>query len=136
MGNDTITRGSNRNYPSSRIDGGTPYPDIASVVLRMERESGSRDSLPEFHNTDAIFGFEIRAHLQYRAFQNEDVENGQLNRILRIGLYDWTGVDRIGNRGFPPYPMRYAAVLGAQLLDRIRYLENRVSGAIPENFAN
>lgn len=129
-GDSTITRIDRRSFPNNRINGTGPYPSLESLVLRMERESGGRDELSEFYNSDAIFGFAIRAEIQHRANRTENVENRQLNRVLDIGLYDWKGNDRSGGNGGPPLPVRYAAVLGSQLLDRIRFLENRVSSPV------
>ena len=95
----------------------------------MERDGGDRDSLPEFYNSDAIFGFAIRAHLQLAANGGEDRENQQLTQMLDIGIHDWKGEDRSGSSGGSggvPYAIRYAAVLGSQLLERIRSLEAKV----------
>ena len=92
----------------------------------MERAEGDRDTLSEFYNTDAIFGFAIRAHLKLAANRGEDRENQQLTRILDIGIHDWKGEDRSGSSGGVPHAIRYAAVLGSQLLERIRSSEAKV----------
>ena len=85
--------------------------------------------LSEFYNTDAIFGFAIRAHLQLAANRGDECENQQLTRILDISIHDWKGEDRSGSSGGSggvPYTMRYAAVLGSQLLECIRSSEAKV----------
>ena len=92
----------------------------------MERDGGDRDSLSEFYNSDAIFGFAIRAHLQLAANRGEDCKNQQSTRILNIGIHDWKGENRSGGSGGVPYAIRYAAVLGSQLLERIRSSEAKV----------
>ena len=128
-GSPTISRLDRRCFPSSRVNSGEVYPAIENLVLCMERAEGDRDMLSEFYNTDAIFGFAIRAHLQLAANRGEDCENQQLTRILDIGIHDWKGEDRSGSSGGGggvPYAIRYAAVLGSQLLERIRSSEAKV----------
>ena len=92
----------------------------------MEWAGGDRDSLLEFYNSDTIFGFAIRAHLQLAASRGEDRENQQLTRILDIGIHDWKGEDRSGGSRGVPYAIRYAAVLGIQPLERIQSSEVKV----------
>ena len=129
LGSPTISRLDRRCFPSSRVNSGEVYPAIENLVLRMERAEGDCDTLSEFYNTDAIFGFAIRAHLQLAANRSEDCENQHLTQILDIGTHDWKGEDRSGNSGGSggvPYAIRYAAVLGSQLLERIWSSEAKV----------
>ena len=98
-GSPTISRLDRRRFPSSRVNSREVYPAIENLVLRMERAEGDRDTLSEFYNTDAIFGFAIRAHLQLAANRGEDRENPQLIHILDIGIHNWKGEDRSGSSG-------------------------------------
>ena len=128
-GSPTISRLDCRRFPSSRINSEEVYPAIENLVLRMERTEGDCDTLSEFYNTDAIFGFAIRAHLQLAANRGDDRKNQQLTRILDIGIHDWKGEDWSGTGGGSgdvPYAIPYATVLGSQLLECIRSSEAKV----------
>ena len=74
-----------------------------------------------------LFGFAIRGYLD-RVVRRGRMENDHiLNWIVRIGLYDWSRLDRQGGGKQPPIQIRYAAVLGMQLWKRINVLSNQVS---------
>ena len=63
------------------------------------------------------------------ANKGEDRKNQQLTRILDISIHDWKGEDwsgSSGGSGVVPYAIRYAAVLGSQLLEHIWSSEGKV----------
>ena len=55
-----------------------------------------------------------------------------LNRILSMGIYDWKDTDKQGGRSCPVMSIRYAAVLGNQLLQKIKRGNDKV-GLLPKN---
>ena len=86
-----------------------------------------RDSVEECHNHDALFGFAIRSHLDRVARRGHLSGDNILDHIVRIGLYDWSGLDNQGGGKQPPIQIRYTAVMGMQLWKRIDVLSDRVS---------
>ena len=96
---------------------------LASVLT----EQGASDSLEGCHNRDMLFGFAIHGHLDWVARRGRMENNHILDQIIRIGLYDWSGLDRQGGGKQPPIQIRYAAVMGMQLWKRINVLSDWVS---------
>jgi len=96
----------------------------------MSREGAERDALGECYHSDALFGFAIRAHFAQVNRITNPVKRPVLRRLLNIGIYDWHDTDRSGGGGHAPsLPIRYAAMLGHELLVRIEAAEGRVSSA-------
>ena len=127
-GHGTVSKYDTRNHPHSSIEFRDPYPTIAEIVARMSREGAERDDLGACYHSDALFGFAIRAHHAQVVRRANPVKHSVLRRILNIGIYDWSDVDRCGGGGnCPSLPIRYAAVLGHELLVRIEAAESRVS---------
>ena len=95
----------------------------------MERSEGvSRDTdeLDEWFHSDALFGFTIAAHLD-RVVQMGRIERDVvLNWILSIGIYNWKDTDKQGGGSCPVMSIRYAAVLGNRLLQRIEQGDDKV----------
>ena len=95
----------------------------------MERSEGASrdaDELDEWFHSDALFGFAIATHSD-RVVQMGRIERDVvLNRILSMGIYDWKDTDKQGGGSCPVMSIRYAAVLGNQLLQRIERGDDKV----------
>src|ERR1700679_1094797 len=94
----------------------------------MSREGAECDDLGPCYHSDALFGFAIRAHHAQIVRISQPVKRWVLQRLLNMGIYDWHNTDRSGGGGHrPPPPIRYAAMLGHELVVRIEAAESWVS---------
>ena len=123
----TFSRHDIRIYNCGRIDASAPYPSCRDILVSVSAEYGAGDSLEECHNRDALFRFAIRSHLDQVACCGRLFGDHVLDRIVRIRLYDWSGLDHQGGGKQPPIQIRYTAVMGMQLWKRIDVLSNQVS---------
>ena len=106
-------------HASSRIDSHEPYPALHTLVERLEGVSRDADELDEWYHSDALFGFAIAAHSDRVIRMGRIVRDVVLNRILLMGIYNWKDTDKQGGGSCPVMFIRYAVVLGNQLLRRI-----------------
>ena len=128
----TISRHDRRDHPSSRIDNCEPYPVLHTLVGRTKGISRDADELDEWYNSDSLFRFAITAHSD-RIIQMGHLEwDVVLNRILSMGIYDWKDTDKQGGGSCLVMSIRYAAVLGNRLLQRIEQGDDKV-GLLPKN---
>jgi len=129
-GHGTITKYDHRAHQHSRIEFRDPYPSTREIVERMSRDGAERDALGECYHSDTLFGFAIRAHHAQIVRISQPVKRSVLRRLLNMGIYDWHDTDRSGGGGHAPsLPIRYAAMLGHELVVRIEAAESRVSVA-------
>ena len=130
-GHGTITKYDHRAHQHSRIEFRDPYPSTTDIVARMSHEGAERDDLGACYHSDALFGFAIRAHHAQIIRISQPVKRSVLRRLLNMGIYDWHDTDRSGGGGHAPsLPIRYAAMLGHELVVRIEAAESRVSVAV------
>src|SRR6202789_2603744 len=130
-GHGTITKYDHRAHPHSRIEFRDPYPSITDIVAQMSREGAERDDLGPCYHSDALFGFAVRAHHAQIVRISQPVKRSVLRRLLNMGIYDWHDTDRSGGGGHAPsLPIRYAAMLGHELVVRVEAAESRVSVAV------
>ena len=115
----TISRHDHRDHSSSRVDSREPYPALRTLVEHSEGVSRDADKLDEWFHSDALFGFAIAAHSDRVVWMGHIERDVVLNRILSMGIYDWKDMDKQGGGSCPVMSIRYAAVLGNQLLQRI-----------------
>ena len=80
-------------YDCGRIDASAPYPSCRDILASVSAEYGAGDLLEECHNRDALFRFAIRGHLDRVARCGRLSSDHILDRIVCIGLYDWSGLD-------------------------------------------
>ena len=118
------------NHDLSCIDGSAPYPSCKDILVQVLAEHGNCDSLEDCYNSDALFGFAIRSHLDSVARQSQIENNYIITRVLDIGLYDWKALDRQGGGNQPSVPICYMAVLGLRLLKLVDVLSDQVSSLI------
>src|ERR1700679_3118375 len=96
----------------------------------MSREGAERDDLGPCYHSDALFGFAVRAHHAQIVRILQPVKRSVLQRLLNMGIYNWHDTDHSGGGGHAPsLPIRYAAMLGHELVVRIEAAEWRVSVA-------
>ena len=129
----TVTRHDRRTFPHSRIDFNSPYPDISPLVHRMvDNSPATRDNpVAECHINDQLFLYAVRAGNDNIRRRGPAINQSRvMHLLLDIGLLDWGSPDRqLSNSGpTPSVPIRYAAVLGNELLLRLEREERRVSG--------
>ena len=83
----------------------------------------NRDFLPEYHNNDTLWGYAVR---------NSDVlhqERGSINdpvlfNLLRMGIYDWRGVNTLQNQAIQA--VRWSSATIMRVLQRVFRLEKQV----------
>ena len=116
QGIDTISQHDRCDHASSRINSREPYPALCTLVEHSEGVSRDADELDEWYHSNSLFGFAIAAHSD-RIVQMGHLERDVvLNRILLMGIYDWKDMDKQGGGSCPVMSIRYAVVLGNQLL--------------------
>ena len=126
QGINTISWHDCRDHASSRIDSCEPYPVLRTLVEHLEGVRRDADELDEWYHSDALFGFAITAHSD-RVVQMDHLERDVvLNHILSMGIYDWKDTDKQGGGSCLVMSIRYAAVLGNQLLRRIEQGDDKV----------
>ena len=84
-----------------------------------EGVSRDADKLDEWYHSDSLFGFAIATHSNRIIWMGHLEWDMVLNHILLMGIYDWKDTDKQGGGSCPVMSIRYAAVLGNQLLQRI-----------------
>ena len=132
QGINTISRHDHRDHASSRIDSREPYPALRTLVERLEGVSRDADELDEWFHSDALFRFAIAAHSDRVIWMDRLERNVVLNCILSMGIYNWKDTDKQGGGSCPVMSIRYAAVLGNRLLQRIEQGDDKV-GLLPKN---
>ena len=103
---------------------------IGTIVRQAEGEGDEHNCLLGFSESDALFGFAVRAHLDQLHREAQATEITPLGRILQLGIYDWLDTHGPIDSSELRQSLRYSAVLGNALLKRIEVLEQRVSLAI------
>ena len=131
-GIDTISRHDCHDHANSCINSCEPYPVLHTLVERLEGISRDADKLDEWYHSDSFFGFAIAAHLDRIVRMGRLERDMVLSRILLMGIYDWKDTDKQGGGSCPVMSIRYTAVLGNQLLQRIERGDDKV-GLLPKN---
>jgi hypothetical protein len=103
---------------------------IGTLVRQVEGEGGEHNCLLGFSESDALFGFAVRTHLDNLHREAQAPEITPLGRVLQLGIYDWLDTHGPIDSSELRQSLRYSAVLGNALLKRIEVLEQRVSLAI------
>ena len=116
QGISTISWHDCHDHASSHIDSREPYPVLRTLVERSEGVSRDADELDEWYHSDSLFRFAITAHSDRIVRMGHIEQDVVLNRILVMGIYDWKDMDKQGGGSCPVMSIRYAVVLGNQLL--------------------
>ena len=82
------------------------------------------DSLLDVYDDDALWGFMIRASEELPQFTGARVRDPVLSRLLRMGVYDWTGenVRTVAST----QAMRHSTAMATRLLARLLEVEEKV----------
>ena len=86
-----------------------------------------KDSFPELHNDDALWAYMIRVseELDLNDFLTSDRINDKvLRRLLKMGVWDWTGDHQVLNQTVPA--MRHSTAMVSRVLVRLLNLEKKV----------
>src|SRR6202789_2977258 len=127
-GHGTITKYDHCAHQHSRIEFRDPYPSTRDIVERMSRDGVERDNLGPCYHSDALFGFVVRTHHAQIVRISQPVKRPVLRRLLNMGIYNWHDTDRSGGgKHMPSLPIRYAAMLGHELVVWIEAAELQVS---------
>jgi hypothetical protein len=82
------------------------------------------DQLEETNHDDALWGYVVRAAEEYRTRNVEQWDDPVLNRLYRMGAYDWVAPDHHTMQG--TQAICYALALSLRLWARIRGIESQV----------
>ena len=88
----TISRHDSCIYDCGRIDGSIAYPSCETILAKVSAKQGVGKSLEECYNRDVLFRFAIRGHIDRIARRGRIGNDPVLDHIVRIGLYDWSGL--------------------------------------------
>jgi hypothetical protein len=116
-----------------RREGSNDHPGVGfretkleNLIARMESEGGHRDALQGIWNSDALFGFAVRAILDHQARPSRLGEDRVWRRLLEMGLEGGEMPGRAeGDLGLMQ-AIRYAAVIASELMRRQEGLEDWV----------
>ena len=86
------------------------------------------DSLSDVNNQDALWGYTIRAAGVLRQERNRSIQDTTLFRLLRLGIYDWTGVNVLGNQA--RQAIRWACPTIVRVLQRVWKVEKQVRPSV------
>ena len=94
--------------------------------MRMESEVGHQDALQGTWNSDALFGFAVRAMLDHQAHPSRLGEDRVWRQLLEMGLKGGEMPGRAEGDLGSMQAIRYAAVIANELMHRQEGLEDRV----------
>ena len=131
--NATITRPVTGTFSRPRVRHSVldTYPSIASIVDRAEKNAqivipkdkkGRSDTMADLWMVDLVHAHAITAA---NILNRVEGANGPLEELIRRGLFDKDGDEYGDNQLKRSY--RFAGAIGAQLLDHMIGLDNRVS---------
>jgi len=98
--------------------GKIPLANDATTKARWER-----DALPELHYNDALWGFAIRSS-EVLQREQQHINDPVLYRLLRMGIFDWTGVNNLQSQAMQA--VRWASATSVRILERVFKLERKV----------
>ena len=83
-----------------------------------------RDRFLEFHRADQLWANAIRASEEGRLRSQDLLNDLVLDDLLRMGVFDWTGVEDRLRQGI--LPMWHASAMASRMIDRIIGVEQKV----------
>ena len=116
-----------------RCEGSNDHPgvgfqetDLKNLIVRMESEAGHRDALQGTWNSDALFGFAVRAILDHQARPSRLGEDRVWRCLLEMRLKGGEMPGRAEGDLGSMQAICYAAVIVNELMRRQEGLEDRV----------
>ena len=100
--------------------------ELENLIVRMESESGHQDALEGIWNSDALFGFAVRAILDHQVCPSHLGEDRVWRRLLEMGLEGGEMPGRAEGDLGSMQAIRYAAVIANELMRRQEGLEDWV----------
>ena len=100
--------------------------ELENLIARMESEAGHRDALQGTWNSDALFGFAVRAILDHQACPSHLGEDRVWRLLLEMGLEGGEMPGRAEGDLGSMQAIRYAAVIANELMHRQEGLEDWV----------
>ena len=100
--------------------------ELENLIARMESEGGHWDALQGIWNSDALFGFAVRAILDHQACPSRLGEDRVWRRLLEMGLEGGEMPGRAEGDLGSMQAIRYAVVIANELMRRQEGLEDRV----------
>jgi hypothetical protein len=131
-GPDSVARFDRRPHSSNRLNPRVPYPSAVDIIRRSEHSLFQLDASNDLHISDALWGYAIAANedIQGRSFAFVEGRGRAgyqvFQRLLHIGIHDWSTPDDEGGGRHPSLAIRYAGVLGNALLLRIERADDQV----------
>ena len=86
-----------------------------------------RDVLPECHNDDTLWGYAI-CNLDVLHQERENIHDPVLFNLLRMGIYDWRGVNALQNQAIQAVHWSSATIM--HVLQCVFWLEEQVCGIL------
>ena len=121
-----VTRLERREGSNDHPGVGFRETELESLIARVEAEAGDRDELQGTWNSDALFGFAVRAVLDQQARPNRLGEDRVWRRLLTMGLEGGEMPGRAEGDLGSMQAIRYAAVVVNEVMRRQEGLEDRV----------
>ena len=84
----------------------------------------NRDRFLEFHRADQLWANAIRASEEGRLRSQDLINDPVLDDLLRMGVFDWTGVKDHLRQGI--LPMWHVSAMASRMVDRIIGVEQKV----------
>ena len=63
-----------------------------------EEARWKQDVMPELHNDNALWAFVMRSSEELRMMDHQRLNDPALLRLLRMGIFDWDGTDKLLNQ--------------------------------------
>ena len=63
-----------------------------------EQARWRQDAMPELHNDDALWAYAMRASEEFRMMDRQGLNDETLYRLLKMGIFDWKGKDKLLNQ--------------------------------------
>jgi len=108
----------------TRASYGTPKEGDRWLSDEERKAQWMKDSFPEFHDDDALWGYVIQAERQYKVWQHNDIKDVPFLWLMSMGVYDWEDPDKELPQA--TRAIRYSAALASRMFPRILQVEEKV----------
>ena len=108
----------------TRASFGTPCEGTHILDDEEHMAWRTNDSLPEFHNDDALWGYTIQAERQYHIWQHSDIKDVPFLQLMAMGVYNWEDPDKELQQA--TWAIQYLVALTLRMFPRILRTEKKV----------